>query len=118
MVIPLFCGFLVWLVFVSCVLDFGFGSGWLFVHRMGWSGRDVEDHPAPPTLQWAGTPFPRPGCSKPHPALPKFHAGYRGGTDTYQEFMLKKMVKSRSVSCVLRKRGVHAVNLSGKSRPK
>lgn len=36
----------------------------------------------------------------------------------YQEFMLKKMVKSRSLSCVLRKKGVHAVILSGKSRPK
>ncbi|KFW07755.1 Dysferlin, partial [Eurypyga helias] len=28
------------------------------------------DHPVPTPLPWAGTPSPRPGCSKPHPAWP------------------------------------------------
>jgi len=31
---------------------------------MVWVRRDLEDHLVPTSLQWAGTPFTRPGVSK------------------------------------------------------
>lgn len=45
----------------------------------------------------------------------KFRAEHPDGTDTYQEFMLKKMVRNRPLPCVSRKIAVHSMDLSDMS---
>jgi len=37
---------------------------------MVWVGKDLKDHPVATALPWAGTPFTRPGCSKPRATWP------------------------------------------------
>lgn len=42
---------------------------------MVWIGRDLKDHIIPPPLPWEGTPYTRPGCSKPPPTCLKPKTG-------------------------------------------
>jgi len=51
-------------------------------HRMVWVGRDLKDHLVPSPLPWTGTPFTRPGCSKPCPTWPWTLPG-RGGIHSF-----------------------------------
>jgi len=44
---------------------------------MVWVGRDLKDHLVPTPLPWAGTPYTRPGCSKPCPTWPLFFLNAR-----------------------------------------
>lgn len=103
---------------VSCFLGFGWKCFFESYIGLGWKGWASGIIQFQPPCSGQGHLSLSQVAQSPTQPCQNFMQDTGVVQTDYQEFMLKKMVRNRSLSCVLRKRGVHAVNLSGKSRPK